>query len=149
MTEKIIMSVVSIAMLFLTLQRKKGRNFLITGGMAAGILLTLINNYFFITAGWLIYLAAIILSMVYIIGQKEASALEKLLIFLTGLIMTIKSVFTILQLPMRTELQWIIAGPVVFYIMLIFETNIPFLRKYSFMTILFADALISFLSVWF
>lgn len=121
MTEKIVLSTVSIAMLIFTLQKGDKQSTFLTAGLTIGILITWVNVSQIITLGLVIYmLSALMISFLHL-RIKNLSKLKLATIILTGFVAFISNLFSIMSWPGFGAIRLILIIPIVLYILVLIK----------------------------
>lgn len=144
MTDRIILSIVSVTMLLLAIRQQDRFSKIITGGLTIGILLTWIANPILITISFVIYTICSLLTVIYGIIQNHLSTQIRITICLTGLIVLTRGVFAIQHYPFANEMKWLMIIQVITYFLFIIHTKIKITPETSFMTILMIGCLLQF-----
>lgn len=148
MTDRIILSIVSVTMLLLAIRQQGRFSKIITGGLTIGILLIWIANPILITISFVIYTICSLLTVIYGIIQNHLSTQIRIIICLTGLIVLTRGVFAIQRYPFANEMKWLMIIPVITYFIFIIHTKIKITPETSFMTILMIGCLLQFFKLW-
>ena len=147
MTERIILTIVSIAMLILTIQKKEKYSIILTCGLTLGIIITWTRIPIIITSGILIYMITTLLITFYGIRKKELLKSEKIIISITGIWPFIAKVFAFNHYPYTNEIRLSMIIPLLLYLILIGKGIIK-KKECGFMTILNVEFLLKFLRYW-
>jgi hypothetical protein len=148
MTERIILSVVTVIMFLLTLRQQGLFVKLIVGGLTIGVLLTWTANPTIITIGFLLFTICSLLTTIYGLTQKHLTSLEKVIISLTGFIVMTGNIFAFQNWPYAIVIGMVMIIPVIGFIILLFQTKIKFKQWTGLMTILAVNSLINFIKYW-
>ena len=148
MTERIILSIVALAMFLLTMKKRGLFHKIITGTLTIGILITWTGLPIIITLGFSIFTLGSALTIAYVFTQKHLLALDKIIIGLTGLIVFIGNIFAIMNWPYGNQIKILMIIPVIAYIILLIKTKMKLKIEIGFMTILAVSCLLKFLRLW-
>lgn len=145
MTDRIILSVVSIVMLALTINSGNKPASILTAGLTLGILMTWSAVPLLITVGVLIYmLTALTISSVNM-RRKEIATFTRLTIVLTGIWAFVVNLFSLMQWPFSEIIRLILIIPIALYIITLLKGRIKG-REFGYMTIMNTEFLLRLIS---
>lgn len=147
MTDRIILTIVSIIMLILTIQKKEKYSITLTCGLTLGILITWTKNPIMISSGMLIYMIAALLITFYGVRKKEISKLERSVISISGIWAFMTKLFVLNHYPYTNEIKVSMLIPLILYLILIGNGMIK-KKEFGFLTILNIEFLLRFLRYW-
>jgi hypothetical protein len=145
MTDRIILTTVSIIMLILTIQKKEKYSIILTCGLTLGILITWTKIPIMISAGMLIYMIAALLITFYGIRLKQLSILEKTVISVTGMWAFVTILFQLNHYPYANVLRLSLIFPLLLYLILLRKGLIR-KNEFGFLTILNLGFLLSLIN---
>jgi hypothetical protein len=116
MTEKIVLSIISIIMLALTLKKGDKRTIFLTVGLTLGILITWTRVPVIITVGLVTYMLTALMIAMTSLRSKELSKLNQVTIILSGIWAFGANLFSIMHSPYAGEIRLSIIIPIIFYI---------------------------------
>jgi predicted membrane protein len=147
MTDRLILTIVSIIMLILTVQKKEKYSIILTCGLTLVILITWTNVPKLISAGMLIYMIAALLITFYGIRKKEISKLERSIISISGIWAFMANLFVLNHYPYANEVRLSLIIPLILYLILIGK-GIMKKKEFGFLTILNVEFLLRLLRFW-
>lgn len=115
MTERIILSIITIIMLALTLKQGDKRSILITIALTIGILVTWIGIPIIMTTGMVIYMITAITTALTNLNNKNSSKLHQMTIILSGLYAFGAMLFSLNHWPYGALIRLSAVVPVIFY----------------------------------
>ena len=116
MTERIILSIVSIIMLVLTLKKDNRQNTLLTSGLTIGILITWMSIPLITTIGLITYmLTALIISLTNL-RKKGLSKLNQITMIITGIWAFGLNLISIMHFPYASEIRLSAIIPIILYL---------------------------------
>ena len=148
MTERIILSIVAVAMFLLTMKKQGMFHKIITGTFTIGILITWTGLPLIITFGFLIFTLGSALTIAYIFTQEHLLTLDKIIIGLTSLIVFTGNLFAIMHWPYGNEIKILTIIPLIAFIILLMKTKMKLKPEIGFMTILAVSCLLKFIKLW-
>ncbi len=116
MTERIILSIVSIIMLALTLKKGDKQSIILTVGLTNGILITWTRVPVVITIGLVTYMLMALMIAMNSLRTKELSKLNQVTIILSGIWAFGANLFSIMHWPYAGEIRLSMIIPIIFYI---------------------------------
>ena len=116
MTERIILSIVSIIMLALTLKKGDKQSIILTVGLTIGILITWTRVSVVITIGLVTYMLTALMIAMNSLRTKELSKLNQVTIILSGIWAFGANLFSIMHWPYAGEIRLSMIIPIIFYI---------------------------------
>jgi hypothetical protein len=148
MTERIILSIVTVTMLLLTIKQQGLFNKIIIIGLTIGVLITWVGLPLIILMGFSIYTLCSLLTIIYSFTQKHLLFFEKVIISLTGFIVLIGNIFAIQHWPFANQIKVIMVIPVLAYFSLLIFTKMKINKETGFMTVFAIGCLLKFISLW-
>ena len=140
MNERIILSIVALAMLALTLKKGDKLTTFLTTGLAFGILITWTGISSIITVGLLIYMLTALLISITSLKISGLSKIHKTTILLTGIFAFVANLFSIMHWPYAGEVRLSIIIPIILYLVSIFSGMIK-RQELGYLTIMNVDFL--------
>jgi hypothetical protein len=116
MTERIILSIVSIIMLALTLKKGNKLTITLTSGLTIGILVTWTSDPSMITVGLIAYTLTAFLISILNLRTKELSKINQATIVMTGIWALGANLFLLMQWPYAREIRLSMIIPIIFYV---------------------------------
>lgn len=116
MTERIILSIVSIIMLALTIKKGDKQSIILTIGLTIGILITWTRVSLVITIGLVTYMLMTLMIVINSLRAKELSRLNQVTIILSGVWALGANLFSVLHWPYDGEIRFSMIIPIIFYI---------------------------------
>lgn len=144
MTDRIILTIASSIMLILTIQKKEKYSVILTSGLTLGILISWISVPIMISVGMLTYMISALLIIIYGIGLKRLSNLEKIVISITGMWASVIILFQLNHYPYANEIRLSMIIPLLLYLILLWKGLIK-KKEFGFLTILNLGFLLSLL----
>lgn len=115
MTERIIISTISLLMLALTIKKGDKQSIFLNLGLTLGILITWINIPIIITFGMVIYMLTALVIAFASLRNKDLSKLKQVTIILSGIWAFTTNLFSIMHWPFADEIRLSMIIPIVFY----------------------------------
>jgi len=147
MTERIILSVVAIAMLVFSIQKKDKQTIFLTAGLALGILITWTGIPLIITIGLIIYMLTALVISISGLNRQGPETVTKVSIVVCGIWAFGSNLFAIMPWPYAGEVKLSMLIPLTFYLILLAKGLIK-KKEFSFLTIMNTDFLIRLLRFW-
>jgi hypothetical protein len=135
MTERIILSIITIIMFALTLKQGDKRSIFITIGLAIGILVTWIGIPIIMTSGMAIYMITAITMVLTNLNIKTSSKLHQITIILSGIWAFGTMLFSLMHWPYGGLIRLSAVVPVIFYVTSMWYGLIK-KREFGYLTIL-------------
>ena len=116
MTERIILSIVSIIMLALSLKKGDKQSIIFTIGLTIGILITWSRVPVVMTIGLVTYMLTALMIVINSLRMKELSNLNQVTIIFSGIWTLGANLFSIMHWPYADEIRLSMIIPIIFYI---------------------------------
>lgn len=120
MTERIILSIISIIMLVITLKKGDKLTIILTTGLTIGILITLIKIPMLIFLGSIIYMFTALWIAITNLKRKDLTKLNQVTILLSGIWAFIGNLSSILHWPYAEIFRLSMIIPILFFIISLF-----------------------------
>lgn len=120
MTERIILSIISIIMLVITLKKGDKLTIILTTGLTIGILITLIKIPMLIFLGSIIYMLTALWIAITNLKRKDLTKLNQVTILLSGIWAFIGNLSSILHWPYAEIFRLSMIIPILFFIISLF-----------------------------
>lgn len=122
-------------MLILTTQKKEKYSIILTAGLTLGILMSWFSVPIIISIGMLTYMISALLIIIYGIGQKQLSNLERIVIAIAGMWSFVTILYQLNHFPYANEIKISVVIPLALYLILL-SKGIITKKEFGFLTIL-------------
>ena len=121
MTERIILSVAALSLLALTYRKSDSLTFLLTSGLAVGILLTWAGISTLLTVGVVIYMLTALSISLTNLKDRGLSRLNQATLVLAGIVAFVANLFSLMHWPYASEIRLLPVFPLILYLISLFN----------------------------
>jgi len=135
MTERIILSIISIIMLVISLKKGDKLTIILTAGLTIGILITLTKIPILIFIGSIIYMLTALWIAITNLKRKDLTKLNQVTILLSGIWAFVVNLSSILHWPYAEIIRFSMIVPILFFIISLFYGMIK-RKEFGYLTIM-------------